>query len=118
MASARTLRCFSLPGMLLLSVSAVSQMALIPTPREAAPVRSLPLSQGINIVCSACDASDSFAANELSRQLRESGVTVATSSSVRITLLRTTSEAGRQALASAHVTWSPEMQEEGYAIVP
>jgi hypothetical protein len=104
--------------MLLLSVAAVSQMALIPTPREATPARSLPLSQGVNIVCSACDASDSFATNELSRQLRESGVTVATSSSVRITLLRTTSEAGRQALASAHATWSPEMQEEGYVIVP
>ena len=118
MASARTLRRLSLPGMLFLSVAAVSQMALIPTPREAAPSRTVPLSQGISIVCSACDASDTFATNELGRQLRESGITVAMSGSARITFLRNTTDAGRQALAAAHVAWSPEMQDEGYAIVP
>ncbi|WP_084213997.1 glycoside hydrolase family 20 zincin-like fold domain-containing protein [Terriglobus sp. TAA 43] len=118
MALAPKLRRLSLPCTLMFSVSAFSQLALIPTPREANAVRSIPLSQGVSIVCSACNADDTFAVNELTRQLRDSNIVVTTSGSAHITLLRYGSDAGKQALSVAHVAWSPEMQDEGYAIVP
>ncbi|MEG9431532.1 glycoside hydrolase family 20 zincin-like fold domain-containing protein [Terriglobus sp. ADX1] len=118
MALAPKLRRLSFPCTLMFSVTAFSQMALIPTPREANAVRAIPLSQGVSVVCSACNADDTFAANELTRQLRDSNIVVTTSGSAHITLLRYGSDAGRQALASAHLAWSPEMPDEGYAIVP
>lgn len=70
------------------------------------------------MVCSACSADDTFAAAELTRTLAQVGVTATSSSQVHINLLRTDSEAGRRALSAAHIVWSPEMQAEGYAILP
>ena len=96
----------------------MAQMALLPAPREAAPAQSLPLPAGINVVCAACDAEDSFAAAELTRGLFEMGVPAVSSASAHITLLRADGAAGRDALSRAKLTWSPEMQAEGYAIVP
>ena len=96
----------------------MAQMALLPAPREAAPAQSLPLPVGINVVCAACDAEDSFAAAELTRGLFEMGVPAISSAGAHITLLRADSAAGRDALGNAKLTWSPEMQAEGYAIVP
>ncbi|AFL87962.1 N-acetyl-beta-hexosaminidase [Terriglobus roseus DSM 18391] len=94
------------------------QLALLPAPREAAPAQSLPLAAGVSVVCAACDGQDSFAAAELTRGLADMGVTTTPSASAHITLLRAESAAGREALSRGRITWSPEMQAEGYAIVP
>ena len=94
------------------------QPALLPVPRESAAGPLLPLSAGISVVCAPCAAEDSFAAAELTRGLSEMGVTTSPSASARITLLRAESAAGREALSRGRITWSPEMQAEGYAIVP
>ena len=118
MVFAAHLRRFALPCTVLLSVSALSQMALLPMPRDATPGAALPLSQGVQVICSACNTDDTFAAAELTRDLAEAGVTATSSAQVHIALLRNDSEAGRRALSAAHVTWSPEMQAEGYAILP
>ena len=107
----------------LLALSAViasgvarAQLTLLPMPREVREQRTLPLSNGIAVVCGGCDADDTFAAGELTEGLRERGTTVSAGAPVSVTLLRSASSEGRAALGAAPL--SPEMQAEGYAIVP
>lgn len=109
---------FTLPGTLLFCLPAAAQFALLPLPREVTAGQVIPLSQGVQIVCPACTAEDTFAAGELGRWLAEDHVALTGSTATRITLARTDSETGRNALTSAHITWSPEMQAEGFAIMP
>ena len=93
-----------------------AQLTLLPAPREVHAERSLPLSNGIAVLCTECDAADTFAARELSESLQEAGVRTSGDAPVSITLLRSTTAAGKQALGS--VPFAPEMQAEGYVIVP
>jgi hexosaminidase len=101
-------------AMLSITAAAAAQLALLPAPREATAGKSLPLNNGVTITCTACDADDTFAASELTSDLAARGIN--TTGSVTITLARTTSAAGREALA--HTQWIPAMNDEGYAIVP
>ncbi|MGI4853158.1 MAG: glycoside hydrolase family 20 zincin-like fold domain-containing protein [Janthinobacterium lividum] len=111
--------CRAFPVLTLLAgMSASAQLTLLPAPREAAVGRTLPLSNGVGVVCAGCDAEDTFAATELTQSLMAQGVSTSSSAGTRITLLRSDSAAGRAALTSAHLQWMPEMREEGYAIVP
>lgn len=113
----RTIR-FALCGVLasLLTSVASAQISLVPMPREVRGERTLPLSSGIAIVCAGCDAEDSFAAEDLTASMRLMGVNAAPGSPVSITLMRSTSAEGRQAMGGA--AFSPEMQAEGYVIAP
>ena len=47
---------------------------LVPTPREVNPKGDQPLTNGVQIVCQACDADDTFAANDLRQSLIERGI--------------------------------------------
>ena len=85
-------------------------------PREMQEQRTVPLSGGVAVLCEGCDADDTFAAQDLSEGLRERGVNVVPGAPVSIMLLRSGSSEGRAALGSTALT--PEMQAEGYAIVP
>ncbi len=102
----------------LFGLSLPAQLVLLPVPREVASARSLPVVSGINVVCAGCDADDSFAASEMSNSLTVMGVPTSASASAHITLLRSESAAGRAALAAGRLQMAPEMQAEGYAIVP
>jgi len=93
------------------------QLALLPMPREVAAVRAVPLANGLGVVCSGCDAQDSFAASDLQSELVSRGIRVASGAGAQISLMRADSAAGKAALASGHVQWSPAMNDEGYAIV-
>ncbi len=93
-----------------------AQLTLVPMPREMQVAQTLPLSNGVSVLCNGCDVDDRFAAEDLTASLRGMGIATATGSPVSITLLRSTSAEGRQALGST--AFSPEMQAEGYVIVP
>ncbi len=95
---------------------ASAQLTLLPAPREVHAERTLPLSNGVSVLCTDCDADDSFAARDLSQSLQEMGLRSINGAPVSVTLLRSGSAAGREALGSVQIT--PEMQAEGYAIVP
>lgn len=105
-----------------ISASAAAQTAsnsvpLIPKPRQAnfnAPVNV----SSIEVECRGCDAQDMFAANELEQTLTERGVPVSDHGDVKITMLRASSAEGKKAIESAHLTWSPEMDAEGYVLSP
>ena len=103
---------------LLFGITALGQMALLPAPREAAAGRTIALNNGIAIVCTGCDADDTFATSELTNELAARGLRTAPDAPVRITLARSNSAAGRDALAAGHIQWTPAMNDEGYAIVP
>jgi hypothetical protein len=111
-------RLAAVPCTLLFGAVAAAQLALLPAPREAAAAKAIPLSSGIGIVCTACDADDTFAASELTADLAARGIQISTSAPVRITLARTGSAAGRDAITTGHIQWTPAMNDEGYAIVP
>ncbi|MGI4758902.1 MAG: glycoside hydrolase family 20 zincin-like fold domain-containing protein, partial [Janthinobacterium lividum] len=101
----------------LFSLPLTAQLALLPAPRESAAAKALPLPNGVNVVCTACNADDSFAASELTQGLVAMGVPTSSSAQAHITLLRSDSTAGRAALAAAHIQFTPEMRDEGYAVV-
>ncbi len=106
------------PVSLLIAFTLAAQMTLLPEPRESSAGKALPLNGGVNVVCTGCSADDTFAAGELTQQLTVLGVPTSASAAVHITLLRTETAVGRTVLSGAHIQWSPEMQAEGYAIVP
>lgn len=94
----------ALCSLFFVSVNAVAQTSLhlIPEPREVSPRGDQPLSHGVEIVCNACDAEDTFAANDLRQTLAERGVS--TGSGLRVVLHR------------AAQGFTPAMQAEGYTI--
>ncbi len=110
--------CRAVSLWLICSTGAGAQLVLLPVPREAAASRVLPVNGGLSVVCAGCGAEDSFAASELTHQLTAMGVPTAAGGPVHITLLRENSPAAQTALTAAHLQWTPEMQAEGYAIVP
>ncbi len=95
---------------------ACAQLALVPMPREVREDRSLSLANGVTVLCASCDAADAFAADDLNDALRQRNIAVRQGAPVVLLLLRSTSPQGQQALGATRLT--PEMQAEGYAIVP
>ncbi len=77
---------------LILALTAVQAGAqtplhLIPMPREISAKGDQPLPGGVQIVCSGCDAEDTFAANDLRQTLAERGIAT-TGSGLRLVLQR------------------------------
>ncbi|MBS1815637.1 MAG: beta-N-acetylhexosaminidase [Acidobacteria bacterium] len=94
-----------------------NSVPLIPKPREATFAAPLNISS-VEVVCKDCDADDTFAANELKETLAQRGISVSNDGDVKITLLRASTSDGKKAIESAHLTWAPEMDAEGYLLVP
>ncbi|WP_419803850.1 glycoside hydrolase family 20 zincin-like fold domain-containing protein [Terriglobus sp.] len=110
------LACLLALSAVIVSGAAQAQLTMVPMPREVHEQRTLSLSSGVAVLCNECDAQDTFAAQDLTEELRERGVNVIAGAPVSITLLRSGSGEGRTALGATTLT--PEMQAEGYAIVP
>ncbi len=89
---------------------------MLPMPREVREEKVLPLNNGVSVLCTGCDAADSFAAEDLRSSLKAMGVAVTAEAPLSISLIRSGALEGRQALGSVQIT--PTMQAEGYAIVP
>ena len=89
------------------TASALAQMTLLPQPREAAAATVVPLAGGIAVVCTACNAEDTFAATDLTANLAGMGIANSPSAPAKIVLARNTG-----------VAFTPAMHDEGYAIAP
>ena len=104
--------------------SAQSPLHLIPVPREVRPAGDQSLASGVSVTCaSPCDADDTFATNDLKDFLTARSITVTDSAPVHILIERYGSRLSKSiykdALPSgASAEPSPEIQSEGYAIVP
>jgi hexosaminidase len=122
---------YSLPiALALLACGATTmraQLDLIPKPREATALGTLPLRGGI-VIDPPGAADDRFAANDLAVELRNRGITVrsgggraadsaALGRAVRVSFLRSSSREAQRLLAAHNLAFTPAMNEEGYAIV-
>ncbi len=89
-----------------LTVAAQTTPHLIPMPREIQQKPDVPLNNGVQIICPACDNENLFAANDLRQTLADRGIA-------------TTNPAGYRIVFQQHVTppFPDAMQPEGYAIV-
>jgi len=99
---ARVLACSAL--LLPPAVTAQTTLHLIPMPRQVTGVEAVPVSSA-TVVCTGCDAEDTFAANDLRATMTERGI--AAGSGLRIVLQR---------MGRPDETFTPEMQAEGYTI--
>ena len=86
--------------------TAQSPLHLIPLPRQVAQLTDQPLTNGVTIVCNACDAEDTFAADDLRQTLTARGVL--TGNGMRITLQRLAQH--------PDPSFTAEMRPEGYTI--
>src|SRR5205823_535621 len=105
--------CLTLPS------AAAAQLALIPKPREVVVLGRTSLPNGVAID-SPADAADRFAATDLATTLRARGINVRVGSanaSARISILRSTSAAARNLLATQNVALTAQMRDEGYALL-
>lgn len=113
-------RQLALAALLALAPSLTSaQLHLIPSPREATPLGTTPLPNGV-VVDAAAGGMDRFAATDLVETLRARGIAARAGTaggSARVSLVRASSAAGRRLLASQHLVFTAPMQEEGYVIV-
>ena len=101
----------ALPAFLLATLSlaplqAQGTLHLIPTPHEVTPKGDQPLTNGVQVICTACDAEDNFAASDLRQTLRERGIP--TAGGLRIVLQRLATH--------PDPTFTAPMQPEGYII--
>jgi hypothetical protein len=71
-----------------LALCAQTSPQLIPVPREYAAKPDTPLPNGVQIVCSNCDADDNFAADDLRETLAQRGLDASSSKGLRIVLQR------------------------------
>ena len=95
-----------LGGPLLAPLLLLTQLPLIPQPREFASRPDVALTRGVTIAASQAD--DRFATQDLSDALRERGVRIApagTPGAVRVTLARLGTPAAQRALAAARAVW-------------
>lgn len=79
---------------------------LIPQPRQVTPKGDQPLTHGVEIKCPACDAEDTFAANDLRDTLLERHIPVVEHGGFHVTLTRHANDPA----------FTPEMRSEGYLI--
>lgn len=98
---------------------ALSNLALIPMPREVHEGAVLPLTNGINVSIIGSEPDDRFAANNLIDTLKERGIDARANKSgkLKIVLLRQQTKKAAGILAQNRITFVPEMHDEGYAIV-
>ena len=96
-------------ALLLCSAAAGAQapLHLIPMPREVTPKGDQPLTGGVQIVCSGCDAEDTFAASDLRQTLSERGIRTG-GSGLRVVLQRLAGHPDSR--------FTAVMQAEGYTI--
>lgn len=85
------------------SASAQSTLHLIPMPREVTAKGDQPIS-GVQVICGACDADDTFAADDLRQTLAERGIPTASGTGLRLNLKR------------SGQGFTAPMQDEGYTI--
>jgi hexosaminidase len=98
--------------------SAQTRQALIPMPREYHDAGMIHLERGLAIVCEPCDAADRFASNDLRAILSERGVRLVVAAPVKIRFLRADTRSAAAILSAHDLSWSREMDREGYAVVP
>src|SRR5256885_3560883 len=106
-----------LGGPLLAPLLLLTQLPLIPQPREFASRPDVALTRGVTIA--APQADDQFATQDLGDALRERGVRIAPAGTpaVRVTLARLGTPAAQRALAAARAVWDSAMNVEGYVLV-
>ena len=99
-------RGFACPALLLASVmSAQTTYHLIPLPRQITGVEQVPVNS-VTVVCTGCDAEDTFAANDLRETLTDRGVP--TGAGLRIVM--------RRLAQHPDPSFTEEMRAEGYTI--
>jgi hexosaminidase len=89
-----------------LLASAQSQLHLIPLPRQVVQLHDQPITDGVTIVCTACNLDDAFAADDLRQSLTDRGIP--TGVGLRIVLHRLA--------AHPDATFTAPMRPEGYTI--
>jgi hexosaminidase len=95
---------------------AVAQDSLIPVPREYHATQNIHLINGAQIVCSACDSDDAFAAGDLQSNLTARDIAIS-ATGIEIAFLREASPVAKSLLSAAGMQFTHEMFAEGYAIV-
>ena len=81
---------------------------LIPMPRQITGQVDLPVENGVDVVCEACDADDLFAASDLRHTFAERGLPTANPAGLRIVLQRLAQH--------PDATFTQPMRAEGYTI--
>jgi hexosaminidase len=98
------------------SESAKHTALLLPMPREYSVRGQLSLASGVSIVAER-DEDDRFAAHDLELRFEEAGVRIRRDhAGALIEMLRASSPRAQTILRAAHLTITPQMQEQGYAI--
>jgi len=113
--SSMRVKCVAL-GLLEFAVGSVMLQAqtalhLLPTPREAHVLGQVAIPAGIRVEVPGRDAEDKFAGRDL-----EEAAGSAKSGGYPVVLLRAGSAEGKAALEANHLTLTPEMAAEGYAL--
>lgn len=108
---------FVIAGALLATVAGIAQVQihLLPQPREAHFSGEIPIPAGIRVEAPSRDAEDEFAAQDLREAAAASGMKP--DAGYPVVLLRAASAEGKEALIANHLSLSPEMASEGYALV-
>ena len=96
-----------------------SNLALIPIPREIHEGTVLPLEHGISISTAGKEPEDRFAAEDLVSTLKKRDIDARADKKgkVKIVLLRQGTKKAADVLTRAHISFSPAMHDEGYALV-
>jgi hexosaminidase len=93
------------------NAGAQTEVHLLPQPRETHFSGEVAIPAGIHVETPSRDAEDEFAAHDL-----EEAAGTPKSSGYPVLLLRASSPQGKEALAANHLTLSPDMTAEGYAL--
>ena len=114
----RCMPCSFVAGALVLvtvgAAYAQAEVRLLPAPREANWAGEVEIPQGIRVTVPGHDAEDMFAAKDLEEAAEKAGVKV--DKGYAVVLLRAGSSEGKAALAENHLSLTPEMAAEGYAL--
>lgn len=94
-----------------------AQPVLQPAPREASFGALVSLENGVTIDAPGNDAEDNFAAAELREALHAAHINTPVAAPFTVHLLRSGSDEGKLFLDAQKLTLSPEMHDEGYALV-
>ena len=127
-----TVACLVVGGSLLLPVSSraqsttipaspsapLSNLALIPMPREIHEDKILPLDHGLGISAAGREPEDRFAAKDLAATLKKRGIDAQADKKgkVKIVLLRQDTKKAVDILARVHISFDPAMHDEGYVL--
>jgi len=107
--------CFiALAAIAAVSGFAQAQVHLLPQPREAHFSGEVALPAGILVEAPGGDPEDEFAAKDLEEA--SGGLASKSDGGYKVVLLRAASAEGREALTESHLSLTPEMASEGYAL--